>query len=209
MLIMGREDWYRNKDWNAEIESAFLSKLRRARDRSQYLRIQACTLSGIKPEVALRLLDEYFKLPEGHDYAQAWVDRASALVALGRVEEAIQAYESALLREAEFPKSLTQAYLAMPYLIATRSLTEYFERAIRVLDSHVSRLMFPVDRFMWNAAHAIIASSNQKGDASLYATAALKEADENSSGFQYHQGVGLVSAKHSEVVKRLKVIAHA
>ena len=72
---------------------AFDEKLRRARRKEQYLRIQACTLARSHPEVALKLLDRYFELQDDFDHAQAHVDRATALLALGRVGEALAAYE--------------------------------------------------------------------------------------------------------------------
>ena len=96
---MARDDWFRHTDWNAEIEAAFFEKLRRARDKKQYLRIQASTIAGRKPEVALRLLEEYFGLGDHFDQAQAHADRASACLALGDIEHAIAALEAALARE--------------------------------------------------------------------------------------------------------------
>ena len=86
-------DWFRNTTWDGIIERAFDEKLRRARRKEQYLRIQACTLARSHPEVALKLLDRYFELQDDFDHAQAHVDRATALLALGRVGEALAAYE--------------------------------------------------------------------------------------------------------------------
>jgi len=206
---MGREDWYRNKEWNSDIESAFFAKLKRARDKSQYLRIQACTLADIYPEIALRLLDEYFLLPAAHDRAQAHVDKATSYLALDNVAQAISAYESALAREAEFPNSLTRAYIDLPYLIVSRELTAHYDRARELLSNHVQRLMFPVDHFKWNACQALLAKAqDQVPEATRYASAALDAAQKTSSGFQYHPTIGLVSNEYSEVLERLRTVSH-
>lgn len=205
---MGREDWYRNKVWNSDIESAFFAKLKRARDKAQYLRIQACTLANIYPEIALRLLDEYFLLPSEHDRAQAHVDRATSYLTLGNVEQAISSYESALAREAEFPKCLTQAYIDLPYFIVSRELTSHYDKARELLGNHVQRLMFPIDYFKWNACQALIAKAkNQASEATRYASEALNAAQKTSSGFQYHPTIGLVSNEHSEVLTRLSAVS--
>ena len=50
-------DWFRNTDWDEEIESRFNEKLKRTRLKAQFLRIQASTLSKRHPEVSLKLLD--------------------------------------------------------------------------------------------------------------------------------------------------------
>jgi tetratricopeptide (TPR) repeat protein len=101
--------WCRNKTWDEGIAREFREKLRRARRKEQYLRIQACMLARTHPEVALDLLSECFELPGDFDHAQACVDRATAFLALGRIPEAIESYEAALRREDEFPKLLARA----------------------------------------------------------------------------------------------------
>jgi len=57
--------------------------------------------------VALQLLGRYFEKDDLLDRAQAHVDRATALLTLGRVEEATIAYDSALQTEENFPNVLT------------------------------------------------------------------------------------------------------
>jgi hypothetical protein len=143
---VARDDWFRNTSWNADIEANFHRRLRRARDKSQYLRIQASHLAESHPQTALILLDQYFALGDHVDMAQAHVDRATALVALDDVDGAISSYEEALTREQEFPHLQTQAYLSFACLVTNARATHLYLRAIEVLDAHRERLMFPVDR---------------------------------------------------------------
>lgn len=203
-------DWFRNTTWNESVEQAFDEKLRRARKKEQYLRIQACTLARSHPEVALKLLDRYFELPDDFDHAQAYVDRATALLALGRVNDAITSYETALTREAAFPNLQTQAYLDLPYLIATRGMREQYDRALQLLQVHKVRLMFPVDRFRWHAARALIAADSQEpGVARVHAERALEAAAREHSGFRYHPSVGLVTEHYDSVIRKLQAYSAA
>lgn len=205
---MARDDWFRNTDWNAEIEAAFFSKLRRARDKKQYLRIQASTIAGLKPVVALRLLDEYFALGDHFDHAQALADRASAYVALGDIEHAIAALEAALAREKQYPRLLTNAYLYLPFLIATHSIESRYNQALELLQQHRLRLTFPVDYFRWHTAYALIFSAQgQAASAREHARQALTAAAKDHSGFRYHPNIGLVGTKYQVIRDQLSTAA--
>lgn len=201
---MSHQDWFRNTEWNETIERAFEGKLRRTRKKSQYLRIQANTLAESHPTVALRLLDKYFALDDKFDWAQGYCDQAKAFLSLGRVDEAVVAYEKALDREMAFPNLQTQAYLDLPFLIVTRGLHERFDQAERILRDRQSRLTFPVERFTWHSALALIAKRRGDGAmASEHATLALKEADTRHSGFQFHSSLGLVTEAHQQLINEL------
>jgi tetratricopeptide (TPR) repeat protein len=201
-------DWFRNTTWDDAIEKVFNKKLRRARRKEQYLRIQACTLARSHPEVALKLLDRYFELHDDFDHAQAHVDQATALLSLGRVDDALAAYEAALSREAVFPNLQTQAYIELPYIVATRGVREQYERVLELLCRHESRLMFPVDHFRWHTAHALItaATGGEAGAVRTHAERALEAASRDHSGFRYHPSVGLVTPQYESVVKKLEAL---
>ncbi len=205
---MARDDWFRHTEWNADTEASFFGKLSRARDKKQYLRIQASTIAPHCPEVALRLLDHYFELGDHFDQAQAHVDRASAYLALGDTDRAIAAFEAALLREEQYPKLLTQAYLDLPFLIASRGIKPRYEQALQLLQHFRSRLMFPVDHFRWHAAHALIASAQgQTSAARDHARLALDAAAQDHSGFRYHPNVGLVGPHYEHIREQLSAAA--
>ena len=205
---MGREDWYRNTSWNSEIETAFAAKLRRAKDKSQYLRIQACTLARRHPDVALRLIDEYFALGDHFDHAQAYLDQANAYLATGNVAAAITSFESALAREKAYPYLFTYAYLEFPCLIAIQCLADRYAQVLEVLDANESRLAFPRDRYLWSGSRALILHALGKvPEARTCAQAALAAASETQSGFRYHQQVGLVQTADDEFGDRLNAIA--
>jgi hypothetical protein len=202
-------DWFRNATWNEAVEQTFNEKLHRARRKEQYLRIQACTLARSHPEVALQLLDRYFALKDDFDHAQAHVDRATALLALDRVNEAIESYNAALAREAEFPNLQTQAYLDLPYLVATRGIREKYGYAMQLLEKYKPRLAspvaFPVDHFRWNAAYALIAADTHDAvGAKAHAQSALEAAALDHSGFRYHPTVGLVTKQYDTLVQKLR-----
>ena len=204
------DSWFRNSTWTPSVATHFEEKLRRARRKEQYLRIQACCLKYSHPEVALVLLERFFQLPDQWDQAQAHVDRAGALVTLGRIEEAVVSYESALARESAFPNLKTSAYVAFPALVVERSLSHHYERALAVLRAHSDRPFFQSERFLWHAAHALIlASRNCRGEAHEHARLALDAASKQHSGLRYHPTVGLVGKAHNDMLSRLESLCDA
>jgi tetratricopeptide (TPR) repeat protein len=198
------DDWFRNTAWNETIAAHFEEKLGKARRKEQYLRIQASVLASTHPKIALQLLERYFALPDDFDHAQAHVDRAAALIALGRIDEALASYEAALRREVEFPKLQTETYLTLPYFIAVRGIEDQYDRALELLDEHKTRLMFPVDHFRWHAAHALILGARgQEPAATTHAKQALEAASRDKSEFRYHPSIGLVTENYTDVLEKL------
>lgn len=202
---IGKTEWFRNTTWNESIEQAFNEKLHRARKKEQYLRIQACTLAPTHPKIALELLDRYFALPEDIDRAQAYVDKATALLELDRINEAIDSYEAALARESKFANIQTQAFIALPYLIATRRIKKQYERASELLQLYQSRLTFTADHFRWHAARALIAADSDNPQiAKEQALCALEIATNNEPRFSNHPTVGLVTKDYDDIIRQLK-----
>ena len=196
---MATEDWFRNKKWNEEIENSFFAKLKRARSqRDQYLVIQASTLAKSHPEVTLKLVDYYFEnRKDKFDDMRALLAKSEALLALGKIKEAMTAYRSVLAREDEFPNHQSDTYVRYPYIVATKLIETEYDNAVSVLKKNESRLAFPLDYFMWHSSLALI-----EGDPS-HASSALEAAEVKKSGFSFHQDVGLVGKEHAETIKKL------
>ena len=158
---MGRDDWWRNASWNEDIEAAFFRKLARARNKTWYLCNQARFLAPSYPTAALRLLDQYFALGADSGEAEAHFHRARAHVALRDVDGAIRSFEAALAQEDSHPTLLTWTFLELPVLIATERRSAIYERAIEILMKRKDRLTFPVQRYKWHGALALILQWNR------------------------------------------------
>jgi hypothetical protein len=205
---VAHDDWFRNAEWNSDIEAAFFAKLKRAKDKSQYLRVQACTLAATHPRIALRLLDQYFVMGDNFDAAQAHVDRATAFLSLGQVEDALTSYEAALSAEAKKPSYQTQASLDLPFIIACQGIVARYEQALDLLDRHQTRLSFPVEYFRWHTSRALISGAvGVTAEAKAQARLALAAAEKDHSGFRYHPSVGLVSDSYQQIRQRLSSLA--
>lgn len=207
---MNDRNWYRNTKWNDEIEAQFLERLSRSRSsRDQQLVIQASTLSKTEPEASLWLVELFFETrTDAFQDVLAYMAAAEAYQSLGQLEAAISQYKSVLKREEECPKHLTNVYLELPYLIATRSLEEHFGFAVRLLAKGPREVSFPVDHFMFHAAKALIAAQQRKDEiAYTHARTAIGVAGIRKSGFRYHQSIGLVGRQHDATFKKLLRIA--
>lgn len=204
---MGRDDWYRNEKWTPEIEAAFFVKLGRARDKQQYLRIQAGHLVKSHPYVALELLEQVFTFPYRLSDATAYCAKAEAHITLRDITAAIEAYEAALVCEANHPFSRTNACLDLPILIVRHSLTARYPQVLQILEDHSQDVLFPFQAFHWNCALAIVSEHlGEHEEATNAANRALDAASKKHSGFSRHPKVGLVNSEDSDLIHRLEKI---
>ena len=207
---MNPPDWFRNTEWTPEIEEQFNTKLKRAKDKPQYLNIQAGLLTLHHPRIALGLLDQYFEFAENIFRSGAYVSQAHAWISLNDFENAVGSYRLAISREAEFPHYKTNAYVEFPFFVATQGLSKYFNEALSVLASRESDLAFPLNHFKFHAASALILSEQgEPAKAVIHAQQALSTAEANHSGFHNHPGLGLVGTSYTNLRTKLAKIASA
>jgi hypothetical protein len=204
------DDWFRHTTWSEAIEASFLDRLSRSRSqRDQQLAIQIITLAEHLPSVALRLSELYFQTRKGSfDDARVWASLASASLSLEDVSAAMQAFRAALAAERQSHDIKTNTFAEYPYQVAVRGITSEYGQALQTLRDSSGHLAFPVLRFKWNAAFALItAAQGNLVTARAHATAALSSAEETESGFQYHQELGLVTKNFRGVVEKLRALA--
>ncbi len=95
-------------------------------------------------------------------------------------------------------------------LVATQTLEPYFQEVLQVLTENKSQPLFPVEKFKWHAAHALImAAQGDRETAKDQAIRALDVAKVNHSGFRYHPTVGLVESNYEALRDRLLVLSGA
>jgi hypothetical protein len=206
---MAMSDWFRNTTWSEAIEAEFLRRLSRARSqRDQYIVIQAITLARERPEVTLRLVDLYFSTRSTTwDDGRALEAKAKALAMMEDFPSAAETYRSVLAREKIKPGYRGSAYVDYPFMVATKQLESEYECALAILEDRKANVAFPIGRFLWNAAYALILSAvGRPGEAREYASAAVDAAQEQSSEFCKHRGLGLVGPEHRQLIQRLAEI---
>ena len=203
---MSREDWYRNTDWTDEIRDVFFDRLSRSRSqRDQYLVIQAIYLAESCPEVSLELLDLYFETrTDSFHEVRAYDAKAEAYRRLGDVDSALVAYRKVLELEERFPGIKTNAFVNYPLYVAANQIRSEYENAVRVLEVRFKDAAFPVQRFEWHAAYALMVQATSPSEAALHARKAVEAAGETQSGFRYHQDLGLVGNERIDLLDRMR-----
>lgn len=203
---MSEQDWFRNHEWNAEIEEKFFAKLARTRSQyDQYLVIQALTISKTIPNTALKLVERYFAMKKGnYEDIRALSARAHAYLALDELPLAVEAMKQILAIERERPNHKTTMYVDYPYLVATKGVESEYQTALATLSERVTDLMFPLDIFKWHASKSMICFAlNERELAKEHAGLALDSAKIKKSGFRFHQSLGLVGNDHKATVSKL------
>jgi hypothetical protein len=116
----------------------------------------------------------------------------------------VAAYKSILAQEKAKPSHKTSAYLDYPFMVAVERLESEYDHALSVLEERKADVAFPIGRFMWNAAYALILSNKGKSaEARPHASAAVSAAQEQASEFRHHRRLGLVGSSHAQLVEQL------
>lgn len=143
-------DWFRNTEWDDAIEAAFDARLARARNKVQYLNIQAYTLLATQPEAAARLARRAIACAEASETARAGLYLGTALAVAGDPDGAIAALEGAIEAERREPMFRTAAHLDQALLIALAKRADLYdlalqrlagEQALPLRDQHLSALL--------------------------------------------------------------------
>jgi len=204
-MKMATGDWYRNNNWNAEIEEKFFEKLSKSRSqRDQYIVIQAITLARKKPQAALNLIELYYntKTTNYHD-DQALLTRIDAHKTLGDESTVLSLYKNALALDIS---SINFKLDFIFYVTAKHIETEY-KAAYQLLPETLDDLVFIIDEFRWNFAKAILVYNQGNSlEATKYALKAIELSKIEKSGFKYHPSIGLVDKKYNYIIRILKDI---
>lgn len=125
-------DWYRRTEWNGEIAADFEARLARARPdrRGQYLSLQGYALLRSHPEQAARLLERAVVAADPSEVPRAACYLALARVALGKIDDAIDAYDVAIEAERRNPAFRSTAGVDQALLIGLHSRRDRFGSAL-------------------------------------------------------------------------------
>ena len=167
-------DWYRNTDWNDEIEADFFRRLDPARSqRDQYLVLQALALADGRPDVALRLVDLYFETrTDPFDDTRARLAAARAHFARGGYLDAIAAYKAAKGSAEPGQGAVVPSPLEFAFLVARYRAREEYEAALgELLDLDPPGPDLPDPAFRFHAAQALIFAESGRPAAAARAQA--------------------------------------
>ncbi|MDA9865105.1 hypothetical protein N9C96_00335 [bacterium] len=176
-------EWYRNTDWNDEIEAHFFAKLERARSqRDQYIVLQANYLSDTHPKVTLRLVDFYFETrTDDFDDDRARRAAAAAHFALGGYVDALDSYQAMLEGDDNEQSLIVGSPIEFAFLAARHRSNTHYDAALK----HLQALPPPDEtqfdpRFRHFAAEALILSETGRDPARAVTAAgiALAQPDE-------------------------------
>ena len=212
---MSKTEWYRNTEWNKEIEQEFYIRLNRSRssfNKAQYLRIQAHHLQATTKKhniiSALNLLDLLItKWPDPVELASAYLQKAQCHVYLKDFELAIDAFRASAKAEQGGESIKCNAFLHFGWFAITRKMTHLYDEVLSNMNIPEYQLLFPADQFKFASIYAIILRHNKEYEqAKAFATSALKAMDKKESPFRFHNRLGLVKDPEKGVLRELKQI---
>lgn len=154
-------EWYRNRQWNAQIAAHFEARLRAARKKAEYLVIQGYTLLACDPATAAALLRRAVALNDPDYTARAALYLGTALACTNKVDAAIDALETAIAAEARHPAHRTAAHLDQALVIAAARREHLYDRALAQIAADMA---LPPDERHPNAVIADALIRSERGE---------------------------------------------
>ena len=218
---MSKEDWYRNTEWNDQIESEFESRLKRSRgnhNKAQYLRIQASYLLDSKKskvqekgiEFMERLINSYpeeeFSTIHGIEQLGDFYLKKKIFDQAEKHFRKVTEYYYAETRSGT--SGLTDLKLCETILKSKQ--TEKFEEAYQIATEKFNAtgdsLLMNSDKYYYFDLMANLCyKMNRKDEASEFAQSAVELSKITEPQFNRHKTVGIVKVV-KEKIERLKRI---
>jgi hypothetical protein len=214
-------EWFRNSEWNQEIEEIFELKLKRARgafSKAQYLRIQASYLldtekyGHVGEQLMKRLFKDYpeesFSIRFGHEQLGDYYMRTKQFdLAEQEYEEVVKYYHSDTrsgttgLADIKLADLILFTKQASKYEYAYKLITLDFENSGGDIGLNDSRYFYNLTRARLAKELGISVESKQ------FAKLALELSEVTEPQFSRHKTVGIVKAKEQEVKELKSIIA--
>jgi len=205
-------EWYRKKGWGPKRREEFFTRLRRCRDKSEYVRVQAQELLDTRSRRshlgALELFELFLKeWPDDVMISTVYDDMAQCFLRLGDLDKALEAYRKVFEILRHPPAVETPTPLDFGWLVATTPLPKLYGEALRVL-KEFPRDTFPIERYRSHSIQAFIYDARgQRASARKHARAALAETEIAHSGMRYHPTFGLVQSPNKKAYDKLRRLA--
>ena len=219
---MSKEDWYRNTEWNDQIESEFESRLKRSRgnyNKAQYLRIQASYLLDTKKnelqekgvELMERVISEYpeEKFSSIHGIEQLgefYLKKESFVKAEKYLRQVIEYYynETRSGTSGMADLKLCESILKSEQI---EKFEEAYEMATVKFKETGGELFFNSDKYYYADLMANLCyKMERKDEARIYAQSAIELSKITEPQFNRHKTIGIIKVVKEKLEQLKKII---
>jgi hypothetical protein len=210
---MASDDWFRNKNWNATIETEFEARLKRSRGafhKAQYLRIQASYLLNNPDrniqQVGLLLMNrmissfpnEEFSITLGHEQLGDYYFKTGDF---NKAEHLFRIVTDRYKTKNTRSGTSAMADLKLAETILNSDQSNKFEEAYNLCKEHpVDELTFNSDKFYYAELMAHLCDKMNKTDeAKYFAKSALEISKITKPQFARHKTIGIPSASTNQL----------
>ena len=176
-------DWYRNTEWSPAIAQDFEARLARSRgQKAQYLSLQGLALVPKHADVAAGLLHRVVERGDPHETVRALATLATAYLAQGNVEGALETYEAALERQIVQPNVVAVQPADYLFVIGYFRAASRIPAAVVIAEAMQDDGIFGPDPQVLAAKALVFDLAGRRAEARAAAAKALPMVDELGDG---------------------------